>query len=153
MACIIVASPCAVAMATMPPLLAVVANAGGHGVLVKSAAVLEESRAITGVAVDNTSTEGTPRLTDITVLPGTSLDEKEVLALAPMLRIPPSVRVVIRSSRRAGPALMLPAANMQVGVQVDQQDRKFPHQPESVVVVNAPSGSSGLDLAVNRAWA
>src|SRR5437879_3106061 len=33
--------PCAVVLATMPPLLAAIANAGRHGVLVKSAAVME----------------------------------------------------------------------------------------------------------------
>ncbi|MYS76236.1 HAD-IC family P-type ATPase, partial [Streptomyces sp. SID5926] len=33
----IVASPCAVVLATMPPLLSAIANAGRHGVLVKSA--------------------------------------------------------------------------------------------------------------------
>ena len=38
----IVASPCAVVLATMPPLLATIANAGRHGVLVKSAVALEE---------------------------------------------------------------------------------------------------------------
>ena len=38
----IVASPCAVVLATMPPLLAAMANAGRHGVLVKSAVVLEQ---------------------------------------------------------------------------------------------------------------
>ncbi|HET6634801.1 MAG TPA: HAD-IC family P-type ATPase, partial [Streptomyces sp.] len=37
----IVASPCAVVLATMPPLLSAVANAGRHGVLVKSAVVME----------------------------------------------------------------------------------------------------------------
>ncbi|WP_206477490.1 HAD-IC family P-type ATPase, partial [Microbacterium sp. KRD172] len=35
----IVASPCAVVLSTMPPLLASIANAGRHGVLVKSATV------------------------------------------------------------------------------------------------------------------
>ena len=38
----IVASPCAVVLATMPPLLAAMANAGRHGVLVKSAVVMEQ---------------------------------------------------------------------------------------------------------------
>ena len=38
----IVASPCAVVLATMPPLLAAIANAGRHGVLVKSAMVMEQ---------------------------------------------------------------------------------------------------------------
>ncbi|MGW6491913.1 HAD-IC family P-type ATPase, partial [Streptomyces sp. NPDC055056] len=37
----IVASPCAVVLATMPPLLSAIANAGRHGVLVKSAVVME----------------------------------------------------------------------------------------------------------------
>ncbi|MEU2281863.1 hypothetical protein ABZ614_07945 [Streptomyces sp. NPDC013178] len=36
----IVASPCAVVPATMPPLLSAIANAGRHGVLVKSAQLL-----------------------------------------------------------------------------------------------------------------
>ena len=39
----IVASPCAVVLATMPPLLASIANAGRHGVLVKSAVVMEQA--------------------------------------------------------------------------------------------------------------
>ena len=38
----IVASPCAVVLATMPPLLSAIANAGRHGVLVKSAVVMEQ---------------------------------------------------------------------------------------------------------------
>ncbi len=37
----IVASPCAVVLATMPPLLSAIANAGRHGVLVKSAVAME----------------------------------------------------------------------------------------------------------------
>ena len=37
----IVASPCAVVLATMPPLLSAIANASRHGVLVKSAVVME----------------------------------------------------------------------------------------------------------------
>ena len=43
----IVASPCAVVLATMPPLLSAIANAGRHGVLVKSAVVMEQLGAIT----------------------------------------------------------------------------------------------------------
>ncbi|MFJ9917702.1 HAD-IC family P-type ATPase [Streptomyces rubiginosohelvolus] len=37
----IVASPCAVVLSTMPPLLSAIANAGRHGVLAKSAVVME----------------------------------------------------------------------------------------------------------------
>ena len=60
----IVASPCAVVLATMPPLLAAMANAGRHGVLVKSAVVMEQLGATTRVAFDKTGTltEGTPRV-------------------------------------------------------------------------------------------
>src|SRR5260370_23427475 len=58
----IVASPCAVVLATMPPLLASIANAGRHGVLVKSAVVMEQAGSTTRVAFDKTGTltEGTP---------------------------------------------------------------------------------------------
>ncbi|MDP0941567.1 heavy metal translocating P-type ATPase, partial [Klebsiella quasipneumoniae] len=46
----IVASPCAVMRATMPPLLAAMANAGRNGVLVKSAVVTEQLGSVTTVA-------------------------------------------------------------------------------------------------------
>src|ERR1700729_3012000 len=86
----IVASPCAVVLATMPPLLAAMANAGRHGVLVKSAVVMEQLGATTLVAFDKTGTltEGTPRLTSITVLPGAGLREQEVLTLAAAAEAP-----------------------------------------------------------------
>src|SRR6202048_3847552 len=70
----IVASPCAVVLATMPPLLAAMATAGRHGVLVKSAVVMEQLGSVTSVAFDKTGTltRGTPRLADIRLLPGTA---------------------------------------------------------------------------------
>ncbi|MFE7569122.1 heavy metal translocating P-type ATPase [Streptomyces sp. NPDC057539] len=73
----IVASPCAVVLATMPPLLSAIANAGRHGVLVKSAVVMERLGQIDAVALDKTGTltEGTPRVTDIRPLPGAGLAE------------------------------------------------------------------------------
>lgn len=66
----IVASPCAVVLATMPPLLSAIANAGRHGVLVKSAVVMEQLGATTQVAFDKTGTltQGTPRVADIEAL-------------------------------------------------------------------------------------
>ncbi len=65
----IVASPCAVVLATMPPLLSAIALAGRHGVLVKSAVVMERLADTTLVAFDKTGTltEGTPRLLDVHV--------------------------------------------------------------------------------------
>ena len=106
----IVASPCAVVLATMPPLLAAMANAGRHGVLVKSAVVMEQLGATTRVAFDKTGTltEGTPRLTGITVLPGAGLGEREVLALAAAAEDPsehPLGRAVAAAARDAGLAL------------------------------------------------
>jgi heavy metal translocating P-type ATPase len=106
----IVASPCAVVLATMPPLLAAMANAGRHGVLVKSAVVMEQFGATTRVAFDKTGTltEGAPRLTGITALPGTGLSEREILALAgaaESLSEHPLGRAVAAAARATGLAL------------------------------------------------
>ncbi|MFI7135518.1 heavy metal translocating P-type ATPase [Nonomuraea sp. NPDC050153] len=67
----IVASPCAVVLATMPPLLAAIATAGRHGVLVKSAVVMEQLADVTHVAFDKTGTltEGRPYLAHLRALP------------------------------------------------------------------------------------
>lgn len=80
----IVASPCAVVLATMPPLLSAIANAGRHGVLVKSAVVLEQLGAVTHVAFDKTGTltQGTPRLTRVRIAPGAPFTDDEALELA-----------------------------------------------------------------------
>ncbi|MDX3146577.1 HAD-IC family P-type ATPase [Streptomyces scabiei] len=73
----IVASPCAVVLATMPPLLSAIANAGRHGVLVKSAVAMERLGEIDVAALDKTGTltEGTPEITAVRPLPGSGLDE------------------------------------------------------------------------------
>ena len=85
----IVASPCAVVLSTMPPLLAAIANAGRHGVLVKSATVMEAVGRTTAVAFDKTGTltEGAPEVTEVTPEPsvdrgGSALTADELLALA-----------------------------------------------------------------------
>jgi len=80
----IVASPCALVLATMPPLLAAIANAGRHGLLVKSSVALEAFRTITVVAFDKTGTltEGTPTVTDIEPMTGMAGDELLALAAA-----------------------------------------------------------------------
>ncbi|MGC0363522.1 heavy metal translocating P-type ATPase [Rhodococcus sp. 27YEA15] len=80
----IVASPCAVVLATMPPLLAAIANAGRHGVLVKSSVVMEQLGNSTIIAFDKTGTltGGVPRLTDVRVLDDSPFTADRVLALA-----------------------------------------------------------------------
>ncbi|MFD7015750.1 heavy metal translocating P-type ATPase [Streptomyces sp. NPDC059928] len=100
----IVASPCAVVLATMPPLLSAIANAGRHGVLVKSAVVMERLVQVDAVALDKTGTltEGTPRVTDIRPLPGSGLAEDALLALAAAAEHPsehPLARAVVDAAR------------------------------------------------------
>ncbi|MGW3679821.1 heavy metal translocating P-type ATPase [Streptomyces prasinus] len=103
----IVASPCAVVLSTMPPLLSAIANAGRHGVLVKSAVVMERLGQIDAVALDKTGTltEGTPRVTDVRPLPGSALTEDELLALAASAEHPsehPLARAVVDAAREGG---------------------------------------------------
>ncbi|MBB6417888.1 heavy metal translocating P-type ATPase [Streptomyces sp. AK010] len=109
----IVASPCAVVLATMPPLLSAIANAGRHGVLVKSAVVMERIGQVDAVALDKTGTltEGSPRVTDVRPLPGSHLDEGELLTLAAAVERPsehPLARAVVDAARARG--LGLPEA-------------------------------------------
>ncbi len=100
----IVASPCAVVLSTMPPLLSAIANAGRRGVLVKSAVVMERLGQIDTVALDKTGTltEGTPQVTDLRPLPGSGLDEDALLALAASAEHPsehPLARAVVAAAR------------------------------------------------------
>ncbi|MFI9461685.1 heavy metal translocating P-type ATPase [Streptomyces xiamenensis] len=103
----IVASPCAVVLATMPPLLSAIANAGRHGVLAKSAVVMERLAQVDAVALDKTGTltEGTPRVTDIRPLPDSGLDEDALLALAASAEHPsehPLARAITGAARERG---------------------------------------------------
>ncbi|MFF8012515.1 heavy metal translocating P-type ATPase [Streptomyces sp. NPDC007929] len=103
----IVASPCAVVLATMPPLLSAIANAGRHGVLVKSAVVMERLGQVDAVALDKTGTltEGSPRVTDVRPLPGSGLDEGELLTLAAAAERPsehPLARSVVEAAHERG---------------------------------------------------
>lgn len=100
----IVASPCAVVLATMPPLLAAIANAGRHGVLVKSAVAMEQLGTTTRVAFDKTGTltHGTPELADIRVAADSRLTEEELLRLAAAAEHPsehPLAAALVRAAR------------------------------------------------------
>ncbi|MGA5421648.1 heavy metal translocating P-type ATPase [Streptomyces lavendulocolor] len=102
----IVASPCAVVLATMPPLLSAIANAGRHGVLVKSAVAMERLGRIDRVALDKTGTltEGAPRVAEVRPAGG-PFTEPEVLALAAAAELPsehPLARAVVDAARRRG---------------------------------------------------
>ncbi|MBU3061319.1 heavy metal translocating P-type ATPase [Nocardia sp. NEAU-G5] len=107
----IVASPCAVVLATMPPLLAAIANAGRHGVLAKSAVVMEQLGATTRIAFDKTGTltRGTPELAEIRTL-DTQFDDDELLRYAAAAEHPsehPLAAAIVRAARARG--LDLPA--------------------------------------------
>ncbi|MEU7038471.1 heavy metal translocating P-type ATPase [Streptomyces sp. NPDC046237] len=103
----IVASPCAVVLATMPPLLSAIATAGRHGVLVKSAVVMERLGTVDRVALDKTGTltEGAPRVTGVE-------GDPEALALAAAAELPsehPLGRAVVAAARARG--LRVPEAS------------------------------------------
>ncbi|MGP3939042.1 MULTISPECIES: heavy metal translocating P-type ATPase [Streptomyces] len=103
----IVASPCAVVLATMPPLLSAIATCGRHGVLVKSAAAMERLGAVTRVALDKTGTltEESARVRGIRALPDSGLTEDEALALAAAAERPsehPLARAVVAAARERG---------------------------------------------------
>ncbi len=104
----IVASPCAVVLATMPPLLSAIANAGRHGVLVKSAVVMEQLGQTTQVAFDKTGTltQGTPHVTGVQVL--ADVRAEEILRLAASAERPsehPLGRAVVAAARQRGLSL------------------------------------------------
>ncbi|MGY5136879.1 heavy metal translocating P-type ATPase [Streptomyces nigrescens] len=109
----IVASPCAVVLATMPPLLSAIANAGRHGVLVKSAVVMERLGQVDTVALDKTGTltTGTPQLTAIRPLSGSGATEETLLTRAAAAEHGgehPLARAIVAAARARG--LVLPAA-------------------------------------------
>jgi heavy metal translocating P-type ATPase len=100
----IVASPCAVVLATMPPLLAAMATAGRNGVLVKSAVVMEQLGSVTAVAFDKTGTltQGTPRLSDIRALDQSPYNADTVLTLAAAAEHPsehPLAQAIVAAAR------------------------------------------------------
>jgi cation-transporting P-type ATPase J len=103
----IVASPCAVVLATMPPLLAAMATAGRNGVLVKSAVVMEQLGSITAVAFDKTGTltQGAPQLTDVETLDEKRYDTDTILTWAAAAEHPsehPLARAIVAAATERG---------------------------------------------------
>jgi cation-transporting P-type ATPase J len=107
----IVASPCAVVLATMPPLLSAISNAGRHGVLIKSAVVMERLGDTTVVAFDKTGTltEGRPVLTQVRAWPNARIDGDPMLQLAASAERPsehPLGRAIVAAAQSRGIALL-----------------------------------------------
>ncbi|MGY5883641.1 heavy metal translocating P-type ATPase [Modestobacter lacusdianchii] len=111
----IVASPCAVVLSTMPPLLSAIANASRHGVLVRSAVVLEQLGATTVVALDKTGTltDGMPAVVAVRPLPGTT--GEELLALAAAAEAP-SEHPIGRAVVAAAGSPLAPATDFRAAV-------------------------------------
>ncbi|WP_304554478.1 heavy metal translocating P-type ATPase [Blastococcus sp. TF02A-30] len=111
----IVASPCAIVLSTMPPLLSAIANASRHGVLVKSAVVMERLGTATVVALDKTGTltHGTPTVVAVRPLPGGPCAEDDLLALTAAAEAPsehPIGQAIVAAARERGIDL-LPASD------------------------------------------
>jgi len=105
----IVASPCAVVLSTMPPLLAAIANAARHGILIKSATVMELIGRTSLVAFDKTGTltEGAPVV--VTATPVGKRTVAELLAFAAAVE-QHSEHPLGRAVVRAAGASVAPAA-------------------------------------------
>ncbi|WKG02311.1 heavy metal translocating P-type ATPase [Mycolicibacterium sp. HK-90] len=104
----IVASPCAVVLATMPPLLSAIANASRHGVLVKSAVAMERLADTAVVALDKTGTltAGAPQVSSVVALDGGS-DEQvlEKAAAAEQFSEHPLGRAIVAEAKGRGVAV------------------------------------------------
>ncbi|MFD7296023.1 heavy metal translocating P-type ATPase [Streptomyces sp. NPDC059897] len=131
----IVASPCAVVLATMPPLLSAIANAGRHGVLIKSAVVMERIGRTDTVAFDKTGTltEGVPQVTE--VRPELPYTEDELLTLA--------ASVEQRSEHPVGRAIVLAARERGLSPHPVEAFESMPGKGVSGRVLKG----AGLDIA------
>ena len=132
----IVASPCAVVLATMPALLAAIANAGRHGVLVKSSVVMEQLGQISQIAFDKTGTltRGTPRLESVRALTP-SASAETVLGWAAAAENP--------SEHPLGRAIVAAAADQDVSIGAVSAFRAEPGSGVRAIV-------DGRQIAVSR---
>jgi len=109
----VVASPCAVAMAAPAPIVASIANAARSGILFKGGVHVENMAALDVIAFDKTGTltEGTPVVTD--VVPTSDWDVDKVLSV--------SAAVEKRSEHPLATAIVTAAEERGIDVQsVDQ---------------------------------
>jgi cation-transporting P-type ATPase D len=157
----IVASPCAVVLATMPPLLSAIANAGRHGVLVKSAAVLEHLADTSIVALDKTGTLtlGTPKLTTVEPLHPDTVGVRRLLQLAAAAEQSsehPLGRAIVEEVRRRGIAIpeaedfrALPGRGVRATVGSDFVEVCSPHSYRGVPLPElAPILAAGATAAI-----
>ncbi|MET8425110.1 heavy metal translocating P-type ATPase [Nocardia sp. NPDC004860] len=154
----IVASPCAVVLATMPPLLAAIANAGRHGVLVKSAVVMERLGVTTRVAFDKTGTltRGAPHVDEIRSV-DPEFSEPEVLRLAAAAELDsehPLAAAIVRAARAAGrqlPAVEGFAADPGRGVSARIGQRRIAVGSPAALLPSSGQGAPDANRAARTA--
>ena len=103
MTVMVVASPCAVVLSTLPAMLSAVASGARRGVLFKGALYLERLAQVRVLALDKTGTLtfGRPEVMEVVPAPGRSSDE--VLTLAASVEAGsehPIARAVVQEARR-----------------------------------------------------
>ena len=107
MALLVASSPCALALGTPAAVLAGIAQAARHGVLIKGGAHLENLGRLRALALDKTGTltRGEPEVTDVIAFAPTPTSESELLALAAAVerhsQHPLGAAVVREADRRA----------------------------------------------------
>jgi cobalt/nickel-transporting P-type ATPase D len=101
----IVASPCAVVLATMPPLLCAIATASRNGVLVKSAVAMERLADTAVVVLDKTGTltTGAPQVTQ--VVTSNDVDVLATAAAAEQFSEHPIGRAIVGEAAARGIAI------------------------------------------------
>jgi heavy metal translocating P-type ATPase len=151
----IVASPCAVVLSTMPPLLAAIANAGRNGILIKSATVMERLGRTQLVAFDKTGTltEGAPVVREI--LPAGGWSEARLIAAAAAVEQHsehPLARAIIRAGgsgvRAADDFRAVPGHGVQglvdgATVQVGQSEQERADRIGTIVDVHIDGAFAG----------
>ncbi len=105
MALLVAASPCALALGTPAAVLAGIAQAARHGVLIKGGAYLEVLGSIDTLALDKTGTitRGEPEVTDVRAAQGVSEDRLLAITAAVEKRSQhPLARAILSAAERRG---------------------------------------------------
>ncbi len=113
---LVIACPCALMISTPVSIVAAIAGAAHHGVLVKGGVYMEVPAGLKVIALDKTGTltEGKPRVVDVHPMPGTS--ERELLEKAAALEARsehPLARAVLDYARSKG-VIAPPAEDFQI---------------------------------------